>query len=256
MLDVTMPGLDGLELQRRLAAAGESLPIVFVTGHGDIPMSVRAIKAGATDFLTKPVQAQVLVAAVRAAIEQDASVRRARAETAELRRRLASLTPREREVLAALAAGRLNKQIAADLGVVEQTVKFHRARIMERMQAKTVAELMHIAARLGIGAATPSATPAGSSSDARAELPQAESARRATNPKVSYRPTRDAVTLSGDQVTVPISPWSTTRRRFVPRSDGCCVARRLKRALMRETDPLSSWNDGPARTPSSISCTR
>ena len=163
VLDVTMPGLDGLELQRRLAAAGESLPIVFVTGHGDIPMSVRAIKAGATDFLTKPVQAQVLVAAVRAAIDHHASMRLASAETAELRQRLASLTPREREVLAALAAGRLNKQIAADLGVVEQTVKFHRARIMERMQAKTIAELMHIAGRLGIGATTPPTAPADSS---------------------------------------------------------------------------------------------
>jgi len=163
VLDVTMPGLDGLELQRQLAAAGESLPIVFVTGHGDIPMSVRAIKAGATDFLTKPVQAQVLVAAVRAATDHHASVLRALAETAELRRRLASLTLREREVLAALAAGKLNKQVAADLGVVEQTVKFHRAHIMERMQAKTIAELMHIAGRLGIGAATPPAAPAGSS---------------------------------------------------------------------------------------------
>jgi FixJ family two-component response regulator len=151
VLDVTMPGLDGLELQRRLADAGPLLPIVFVTGHGDIPMSVQAIKAGAKDFLTKPVQAQALVAAVRAAIAQDASSRQARADTAELRQRLASLTPREREVLMALAAGRLNKQIAGDLGVVEQTVKFHRARIMERMRAKTVAELMHIAARLGIG---------------------------------------------------------------------------------------------------------
>jgi FixJ family two-component response regulator len=153
VLDVTMPGLDGLELQRRLAAAGVSLPIVFVSGHGDIPMSVQAIKAGAKDFLTKPVPAQALVAAVRTAIEQDASDRQARADTAELRQRLASLTPREREVLAGLAAGRLNKQIAADLGLVEQTVKFHRARIMERMQAKTVAELMLIAARLGIGRA-------------------------------------------------------------------------------------------------------
>ncbi len=165
VLDVTMPGLDGLELQRRLAAVDASLPIVFVTGHGDIPMSVRAIKAGATDFLTKPVQAQVLVAAVHAAIDHDASVRQALAETAELRQRLASLTPREREVLAALTAGRLNKQIAADLGVVEQTIKFHRAHIMERMQAKTIAELMHIAGRLGIEPATAPATPAASSAD-------------------------------------------------------------------------------------------
>jgi FixJ family two-component response regulator len=154
VLDVNMPGLDGLELQRRLAAAGESLPIVFVTGHGDIPMSVQAIKAGAIDFLTKPVEGKVLIATVRAAIEQDASARQARAESEALRQRLASLTPREREVLTALAAGRLNKQIAADLGVVEQTVKFHRARIMERMNAKTAAELMHIAARLGIGGVT------------------------------------------------------------------------------------------------------
>jgi len=152
-----MPGLDGLQLQVRLVAAGRRLPIVFVTGHGDIPMSVRAIKAGAADFLTKPVRAETLVAAVRAAIEQDASARRTRADTDRLRKRLDALTPREREVLAALAAGKLNKQIAADLGVVEQTVKFHRARIMERMQAKTVAELMHIAAQLGITAAPPAA---------------------------------------------------------------------------------------------------
>ena len=162
VLDVSMPGLDGLELQRRLAETGQSLPIVFVTGHGDIPMSVQAIKAGATDFLTKPVQAEALVAAVRSAIEQHALARQALADTVELRHRLASLTPRERDVLAALAKGRLNKQIAADLGVVEQTVKFHRARIMDRMQAKTSAELMHIAGRLGIGAATPATATAAS----------------------------------------------------------------------------------------------
>ncbi len=157
VLDVTMPGLDGLELQRRLADAGQDLPIVFVTGHGDIPMSVKAIKAGATDFLTKPVDARTLAAAVRAAIAQGAATRQERAETAALRQRLAGLTAREREVLGALAAGRLNKQIAADLGVVEQTIKFHRARIMERLQARTVAELMHIAARLGVGSTRPSA---------------------------------------------------------------------------------------------------
>jgi len=159
VLDVTMPGVDGLELQRRLAETGQSLPIVFVSGHGDIPMSVRAIKAGATDFLTKPVQADALLAAARSAIAQDAAARRALADSAEIRQRVASLTPRERDVLAALAAGKLNKQIAAELGVVEQTVKFHRARIMERMDAKTVAELMHIAARLGAGA--PSESPKG-----------------------------------------------------------------------------------------------
>ena len=153
VLDVTMPGEDGLELQRRLSAAGDSLPIVFISGHGDIPMSVRAIKAGATDFLTKPVGAAALVAAVRDAIEQHAAARRAAADVAELRQRLARLTPRERDVLAGVATGKLNKQIAADLGVVEQTVKFHRARIMERMHARTSAELMTIAGRLGIGAA-------------------------------------------------------------------------------------------------------
>ena len=143
VLDVTMPGL--------------------VSGHGDIPMSVQAIKAGATDFLTKPVEARVLVAAVRAAIDQDNAVRRSLAAMEELRQRLASLTPREREILVALARGKLNKQIAGDLGVVEQTVKFHRARIMERMRAKTVAELMHIAARVGISAEMPTAGSAPSS---------------------------------------------------------------------------------------------
>ncbi len=151
VLDVSMPGLDGLALQHRLAEGGHSVPIVFVTGHGDIPMSVRAIKAGAADFLTKPVEAGVLIDAVRAAVARDAAARRADAGIAVLRERLASLTPREREVLAAVAAGKLNKQIAADLGIVEQTVKFHRARIMERMQVKTVAELMLIVAQLGLG---------------------------------------------------------------------------------------------------------
>jgi len=160
VLDVSMPGLDGLALQRRLAETGQSLPIVFVTGHGDIPMSVRAIKAGATDFLTKPVQAQALIAAVRSALERDAAAQRALIDASEVHQRVASLTPREREVLAALAAGKLNKQIAAELGVVEQTIKFHRARIMERTRAKTVAELMHIAGRAGIGAAPPPGAPA------------------------------------------------------------------------------------------------
>ena len=155
VLDVSMPGLDGLELQQRLKAAGESLPIVFVSGHGDIPISVRAMKAGATDFLSKPVDAQTLIAAVHAAIEQHAAARVAVGEIRELRERLAGLTAREREVLAALVAGRLNKQIAGDMGIVLQTVKFHRARIMERMQARSIAELMHIAARLGIGGAMP-----------------------------------------------------------------------------------------------------
>jgi len=158
VLDVTMPGLDGLELQQRLIQTGKAMPIVFVTGYGDIPMTVRALKAGASHFLTKPVEAQALLRAVRTAIEQGASVRRSRAATAKLRQRYDGLTPREREVLTLLVTGALNKQVAATLGVVEQTIKFHRAQIMERMEAKTVAELMHIAARLEIG--TPSEPPA------------------------------------------------------------------------------------------------
>jgi len=150
ILDVQMPGLDGLEVQRRLGESGHATAIVFLTGHGDIPMSVRAIKAGAVDFLTKPVTAQALMSTLRTAIDVAAGRRVAEARAAELRQRIAALTPREREVLAGLVAGKLNKQIAADLGVVEQTVKFHRSRIMERMRVKTVAELMHLAALAGV----------------------------------------------------------------------------------------------------------
>jgi FixJ family two-component response regulator len=171
VLDVTMPGLDGLELQRRLNEDGQTLPIVFLTGHGDIPMSVQAIKAGATDFLTKPVAAEALLAAVRAALEQDLSGREARAEMAAFKSRLARLTVREREVLAAVAKGKLNKQIAGDLGIVEQTVKFHRARIMERMQARTAAELMHIAGKLGIEVETSEAPAIARPPDAAAPKP-------------------------------------------------------------------------------------
>lgn len=153
VLDVSLPGLDGLALQGRLAEAGPVLPIVFLTGHGDIPMTVQAVKAGAVDFLTKPVAAERLLSAVQSAVAQDAQARQALAAGAALRQRFASLTEREREVLAGLVAGKLNKQIAADLGIVEQTVKFHRARIMERLQAHTVAELMHLAASAGFAAA-------------------------------------------------------------------------------------------------------
>ena len=151
VLDVRLPGSSGLDFQDELARSGNQLPIIFMTGHGDIPMSVRAIKAGAVDFLTKPVASETLLAAVRAAIADEAAGRQVDAEAAELARRFGLLTEREREVLAALVAGKLNKQIANDLGVVEQTVKFHRARIMERMQARTVAELMHMAAKLRVG---------------------------------------------------------------------------------------------------------
>ena len=133
VLDVTMPGLDGLELQRHLAHRGIAIPIVFLTGHGDIPMSVRAMKAGATDFLTKPVDAAALVRAVRAALEIAAARRREIAETAALAARLATLTPREREVMEHVVAGQLNKQVAADLGTGEQNIKVHRAHVMRKM---------------------------------------------------------------------------------------------------------------------------
>jgi FixJ family two-component response regulator len=150
VLDVGLPGLDGLALQSELSKAGIALPIVFVTGVGDIPSSVKAIKAGAVDFLTKPVPAQALLAAVRTALEQDARARVTLHEVVTIRQRYAGLSGREREVLAGLVAGKLNKQIAAELGIAEATVKFHRARLMDHMRARTVAELMHLAARLDV----------------------------------------------------------------------------------------------------------
>ena len=154
MLDVSLPGLDGIELQRRLVETRQTIPIVFLTGNGDIPMSVQAMRAGASNFLTKPVKTEALRCAVRMAMDEAIMVRRSRTHVTELQQRFAGLTPREREVLRAIAVGRLNKQIAGDLGVVEQTVKFHRARIMERMQAHTSSELMRMVATLEIGDAS------------------------------------------------------------------------------------------------------
>ncbi len=151
VLDVSLPGLDGIELQQHLLEMREMMPIVFLTGHGDIPMSVRAMRAGASNFLTKPVAAADLCAAIRQAMDKESIARGMRNESDLLRQRFARLTIREREVFRAVAAGKLNKQIAADLGIVEQTVKFHRARVMERMQAHTAAELMRMAAKLAIG---------------------------------------------------------------------------------------------------------
>jgi FixJ family two-component response regulator len=151
VLDVSLPGLNGLALQRRLAEAGHPPSVVFLTANGDIPMSVAAIKAGAVDFLTKPVKADLLLDAVRRAIARDALSRDAQAGAELLKQRLATLTPREVEVLEQLVAGKLNKQAAADLGIVERTVKFHRARIMERMRASSFAELVQMASKLGIG---------------------------------------------------------------------------------------------------------
>jgi FixJ family two-component response regulator len=150
VLDVALPGLDGLELQQALLASDCARPIVFITGRGDIPTTVRAMKGGAVDFLTKPVNDRDLLGAVRNAIEVDRVARQAQVEMDAMRHRLASLTPREREVLVHVVAGRLNKQIAADLGTVEKTIKVHRARIMEKMAVRSLADLVRAAERLGL----------------------------------------------------------------------------------------------------------
>jgi len=147
ILDVAMPELDGLHLQRRLTHKGILLPIVFLTGHGDIPMSVRAMKAGAVDFLTKPVKDVDLLRAVRAALARAAEQR----EAATISARLTRLTPREREVMEHVIAGKLNKQIAFDLGTGEQNIKIHRGRMMHKMGLESVADLVRIAEKLGIG---------------------------------------------------------------------------------------------------------
>jgi FixJ family two-component response regulator len=153
VLDVAMPGLDGLQLQQALIAKGSEIPIIFLTGQGDIPTSVQAMKGGAVDFLTKPVHDDCLLAAIRAAIEKDRQQRQAGAEVAEIRQRLATLTPREREVLEHVISGQLNKQTAADLGTVEKTIKVHRARMLAKMKVQSVAELVWLAEKAGIRAA-------------------------------------------------------------------------------------------------------
>lgn len=150
LMDVTMPDLNGIELQAALIAKNCALPIVFLTGCGDIPTSVQAMKHGASDFLTKPVEAHALIAAVREAFERETAEREKFAEAAILRERLASLTPREHEVLTHVIAGRLNKQIADSLGTTEKTVKVHRARVMEKMQADSIAQLVRLAGAAGI----------------------------------------------------------------------------------------------------------
>jgi FixJ family two-component response regulator len=145
VLDVRLPGLSGLDLQEALPKAGIHIPVVFITGHGDIPMSVQAMKAGATGFLTKPFLEQDLLDAIRQAIGRDREARKRRAELAALRRRFASLTPREQQVMALVVSGMLNKQIAGELRTSEKTVKFHRGHIMRKMGTRSLAELVRIA---------------------------------------------------------------------------------------------------------------
>jgi FixJ family two-component response regulator len=156
VLDLQLPGLSGLDLQKRMAEAGLEIPIVFLTGHGDIPASVQAMKAGAVEFLTKPFDEQKLLEAIQEAIERDQRNRQQHAATRELRDRYESLTPREQEVMQQVVSGLLNKQIAADLNITEYTVKIHRGHVMRKMQAESLAHLVRMADKLGIRSQKPS----------------------------------------------------------------------------------------------------
>jgi FixJ family two-component response regulator len=155
VLDVSMPGLDGLELQQALSSGGSQRPVIFLTGKGDIPTSVRAMRAGAIDFLTKPVDDDDLLAAIARAVKHDADTRHASAELDSINARFAILTPREREVMTHVIAGRLNKQIAGDLGTVEKTIKVHRGRVMEKLGVRSVADLVRLAEKAGISGSKP-----------------------------------------------------------------------------------------------------
>jgi RNA polymerase sigma factor (sigma-70 family) len=150
VLDVRLPGLSGLELQRQLAQGDRDIPIIFITGHGDIPMSVQAMKAGAVEFLPKPFRDQDLLDAIHQALARDRQARQQRAQREALRRRFDTLTPRQREVMARMVAGRLNKQIAGELGTSEATVKTHRQQVMAKMRAESLADLIRLADQLGL----------------------------------------------------------------------------------------------------------